>query len=93
MRTCKRLWWIIVTLWLGHRLLCRLVRQALALRIFLSQTKRCSRGHLTPVFGVYQCRCKTILEGFVFRRCPICKQTASYTPCLECGLPLRNPFL
>ena len=93
MRAWKRVCWVLVTFWLGHRSLCRLIRHAFAFRIFLSQTKRCGRGHLTPIYGVYQCRCKALLEGFVFRRCPVCKHTASHTLCLVCALPLKNPFL
>jgi hypothetical protein len=93
MRAWRRIWWIIETLWLGHRLLCRLIRCVFALRIFLSQTRLCSRGHRSPIYGVYQCRCKALLEGFVYRRCPVCRQSCSWTPCVECGLPLQNPFL
>jgi len=83
---------VCVTTWNGHCFLVRVLRRLWGCRIFLGQTKRCARGHLNPLYGVYECRCKAIVEGFVFRRCPVCKASPSWTPCRKCGLPIRNPL-
>lgn len=97
MRVAKQVWhlllWICVTVALGTPLLCKLLRRTWGLRIFLSQISVCPRGHRTPIFGVYECRCKAIIEGFVFQSCPVCGSSAGWTPCRKCGLPIRNPFL
>ena len=83
---------VLTTTWIGHCFLWRQVRRLWAMRILLSETKRCARGHRTPLYGVYECRCKAIVEGFVFRRCSVCRAIPSWTPCRKCGLPLRNPL-
>ena len=93
MKWVKHVIWFLVTVWLGSKLLYRLLKRLWGLRIFLSETRTCPRGHKTPIYGVYECRCRALIEGFVFRKCPVCKESAAWTPCRKCGLPLRNPLL
>ena len=32
-------------------------------------------------------------EGWAFDRCRICGESAGWTPCVICGLPIKNPLL
>ena len=57
------------------------------------QVTSCPRGHLVPLYGVYECACRAIHEGWVFGPCRVCQENCGWTPCLECGLPIGNPFL
>lgn len=56
-------------------------------------TRRCPRGHRVPQYGVFECRsCRSNHEGWVFGRCKVCGDSAGWTPCPICGLPVRNPI-
>ncbi len=87
------LFWFSETVWLGSILMVRSLRFTWGWLHSFQQRRRCPRGHLTPMYGVYECRCKAIIEGHVFSECPACGQSAGWTPCLRCGLPIRNQLL
>ena len=84
--------WVLETTLLGFTWTGQVARQLPRLRGALDETLRCPRGHLMPAFGVYDCACGAVSEGWVFRPCDVCRESAAYTPCLECGLPVLNPM-
>ena len=84
--------WMSTTTWLGAQVLWRLVRLARAWTEIIGQTMRCPRGHIVPTYGVFECRCGALHEGWVFGRCRVCRQAAGWTPCPKCKLPVRNPL-
>ena len=83
--------WLLGTVWIGAVTICRGIRAAFRLRWMFRQTLPCPRGHQTPTYGVYECACGSLHEGYVFARCRVCGMSAGWTPCLICGLPVRNP--
>lgn len=85
-------WWMSATTWLGAQVLWRWARLARAWPEIFGQTMRCPRGHIVPTYGVFECRCGALHEGWVFGRCRVCRQTAGWTPCPKCKLPVRNPL-
>jgi hypothetical protein len=85
--------WACVTVWLGLWAIVRLVRLLVRLPALLSSELRCPRGHRLPAYGVYHCACKAVHEGHIWGRCAVCRQSAGYTPCPECGRPVRNSLL
>ena len=84
--------WVLATVWLGLLTLLRLLRLLIILPGARRQILRCSRGHATPAYGVYECSCGAPHEGWAFGRCHVCGQSAGWTPCLECQLPVINPL-
>ena len=84
--------WFAATVWLGGKALYRVARLTSRWRAILGQTLRCPRGHVVPMYGVFECRCGALHEGWVFGRCRICGQGAGWTPCLTCKLPVRSPL-
>jgi hypothetical protein len=85
--------WVVGTVWLGGSALWRFGRLIGRAATILGQTMRCPRGHIVPVYGVFECRCGALHEGWVFGRCRVCRQTAGWTPCPRCKLPVRSPLL
>lgn len=85
--------WCVGTTWLGLTSLWLTGVLLSRLRAITDQVRRCPRGHEVPVYGVWDCHCGSRLEGWVFVRCPVCRESAGYTPCPACGLPVRNPLL
>ena len=85
--------WVLGTCWIGSRVVYRAVRLLLRWHLVMAETLPCPRGHRTPAYGVFTCVCSALVEGWVFTRCSICGQAAGWTPCGECGLPVRNPIL
>ena len=85
--------WFFETIWLAHCIMVRAIRFGWGWLNSFRETARCPRGHRTPVYGVYECRCRAVVEGWVFSKCRVCRQSAGWTPCLRCGLPVRNPLL
>ena len=99
MSEAKLLWrlcfWTIETIVFGHMYAWRLLKRGIRLPQLFADRLPCPRGHRTPVYGVYECGnrgCHAIFEGYVFSKCPICGQSAGWTPCRRCGLPVRNPM-
>lgn len=58
------------------------------------QYLRCPRGHSSPIHGVFECeRCHFRYEGTVLRcENPECGASTVHTPCIVCGLSIRNPY-
>lgn len=86
-------WWFAVTTWLGGRTITRAARFALRFREALSKVSVCPRGHEVAVFGVYECACRSVHEGYAFARCRVCGQRAGWVPCPTCQLPVLSPFV
>lgn len=84
--------WLVVTLWLGGVALWRTTLLLARWRDVFAEVRPCPRGHPTPMYGVYECRCGALHEGWIFARCRVCGQSAGWTPCSTCGLPIRSPF-
>lgn len=87
------LWWIIETLWLGGRGLVRAGVLCARYRAIFAEVRSCGRGHAVAMYGLFDCHCGSRLEGWVFSNCAVCGESAAWTPCLTCGLPIRNPLL
>jgi hypothetical protein len=85
--------WFLETIWLGGLGLWRIVVLAIRWPDVFAETRLCSRGHATAMYGVFECRCGALIEDWVFARCRICGHSAGWTPCTDCGLPIRNPLL
>ena len=83
--------WFLKTLWLGVDLTWRSLRILFRLRLFFVQVRWCPRGHRVPMYGLYECPCGASHEGWVFGACQVCGESCGWTPCLVCGLPVRNP--
>ena len=92
--TALKVWgWLIETVWLGALATWRLGLLASRWRAVLAEARQCPRGHVTPMYGVFECRCGALVEDWVFARCRVCGQSAGWTPCTVCGLPIKNPLL
>jgi hypothetical protein len=85
--------WMLGTAWLGTSALYRGVRLIVRWRWIVSETLPCPRGHQTPTYGVFECRCGGRIEGWAFSKCPVCLESAGWMPCSICGLVIRNPTL
>ena len=85
--------WFVVTVWLGARVLWQAGVVVSRWRKVFGRHLHCTRGHATAAYGVYECRCGAVVEDWVFARCRVCAQTAGWTPCTSCGLPIKNPLL
>jgi hypothetical protein len=81
------------TIWLGAMGIWRLGRLLARHRQILGQAVRCPRGHRVATYGVYECGCGARHEGWVFGRCRVCGESAGWTPCPNCTLPVRSPLL
>ena len=86
-------WWTMETVWLGGQGILRAIILCVRYREIVAEERRCARGHAVAMYGLFDCRCGGRLEGWAFSRCAICGESAGWTPCLVCGLPLRNPLL
>ena len=87
------LWWTFETLWLGGKALVRGVVLCARYRQIMAEVRTCARGHAVAMYGLFDCSCGSRLEGWVFARCSVCGESAAWTPCPACGLPVRNPVL
>lgn len=85
-------WWCIGTTWLGVRGVVWCGVLLATLPELFAETRRCPRGHDVPQFDVYDCRCGARHEGWAFGRCVVCGESAGWTPCPQCGLPILNPL-
>lgn len=81
-----------MTAWLGLRAMVWCGVLLATLPELVAETRRCARGHLVPQFDVYDCRCGARHEGWAFGRCTVCGDSAGWTPCPVCGLPVLNPL-
>lgn len=90
---CALVVWCVVTFWLGVRALWQATVLLSRMRHVFSRHLFCARGHATPAYGVYECRCSALVEDWVFARCRVCRQSAGWTPCTTCGLPIKNPLI
>lgn len=86
-------WWCLETVWLGAATLWRVGVLISRWKAITAQVQTCDRGHLVPMYGVWDCACGSRFEGWVFASCPICRESAGYVPCARCGLPVRNPLI
>ena len=86
-------WWTIETLWLGAKALVRAAMLCARYRQIMAELRPCPRGHDVSMYGLFDCHCGSRLEGWVFSRCSVCGESAAWTPCPTCGLPVRNPVL
>ena len=84
--------WVVGTTWDGAVAIVHVVRVACRLPRTFKEALPCPRGHVSPVFGVYRCSCGALHEGWAFDRCRVCGHSAGWTPCLVCGLPIKNPL-
>lgn len=85
--------WTAGTAWLGLKVVWRTGVLLSRFKAITSQVRPCPRGHDVPIYGIWDCRCGSRVEGWVFAPCPICRETAGYVPCPICGLPVKNPLL
>jgi hypothetical protein len=83
--------WFLGTFWEGTVAVVRALRCLPGLSRAVRETLSCPRGHEVPVYGVYECTCGALHEGWAFDRCAVCGQAGGWTPCPECSLPVRNP--
>jgi hypothetical protein len=90
--TARVMGWVAATMWLGTVATWRLGVLVSRWRQVMAETRFCHRGHVTPMYGVYECRCGALVEDWVFARCRVCGQSAGWTPCTTCGLPIKNPL-
>ncbi len=92
LRCFQVLAWTLGTSRLGVSAVYRLGRFAGTLGTTLSDTQRCPRGHEVSVYGVYECACGALHEGWAFGPCSVCGQAAGWTPCPVCGLAVVNTW-
>ncbi len=85
--------WTAETTWLGGRSVLRAIVLLTRLRDIRAEVRLCPRGHEVAMYGLFDCHCGARLEGWVFSRCAVCNESAAWTPCLTCGLPVRNPLI
>ena len=84
--------WVLVTLWKGVVAILSGVAFLPRLPAYFRSTRRCARGHAVPMYGVYECQtCRGYHEGWAFGKCSVCGETAGWTPCPQCGLPVKHP--
>lgn len=86
-------WWATETLWLGARAIVRTAVLCARYRKIMAEERPCPRGHAVAMYGLFDCHCGSRVEGWVFARCAVCHESAAWTPCLTCGLPIRSPVL
>lgn len=91
--TARLLRWIAETMWLGAMAVWRLGVLVSRWHQVMSETRCCARGHVTAMYGVFECRCGALVESWVYSHCRVCGQSAGWTPCTTCGLPIKNPLL
>lgn len=89
----ESLWWTTETLWLGARAIMRSVILCTRYRAIVAEVRPCARGHEVAMYGLFECHCGSRVEGWVFARCAVCGESAGWTACVVCGLPVRNPLL
>lgn len=85
--------WTAETLWLGGTSIFRAIVLLTRLRAITAEVRLCPRGHEVVMYGLFDCHCGARLEGWVFSHCAVCHESAAWTPCLTCGLPVRNPTI
>ena len=85
--------WCAGTVWLGVSISWRTGVLLSRYKAIIAQVRLCPRGHEVPVYGIWDCHCGSRVEGWAFAPCQICRESAGYTPCPTCGLPVRNPLL
>jgi hypothetical protein len=85
--------WSLATVAIGVAALWRLGITLSRWPRVLAETLPCPRGHATPMYGVFRCKCGAAVEGWAFALCPVCGQSAGWTPCRVCGLPITNPMV
>lgn len=85
--------WCAGTTWLGVSTLWRTGVLLSRFKAITDQVRRCPRGHEVPLYGIWDCHCGSRVEGWAFAPCSVCRESAGYTPCPTCGLPVRNPLL
>jgi hypothetical protein len=85
--------WVVETLWLGGKSIFRASVLIARYRQITAEVRLCPRGHEVAMYGLFDCHCGARLEGWAFSRCEVCHESAAWTPCLTCGLPVRNPLL
>ena len=85
--------WSLGTMWVGVKSLWRAGVLLLRWKQIGAEVRLCGRRHQVPLYGLWNCGCGSRFEGWAFARCAICRESAAYVPCPECGLPVRNPFL
>ena len=85
--------WCTGTAWLGGTTLWRTGVLLSRFKAITDQVRRCPHGHEVPVYGIWDCQCGSRVEGWAFASCSVCRESAGYTPCQICGLPVRNPLL
>lgn len=88
----RALAWTLGTTWLGGVALIRLGSLLGHLPDLFAEELPCPRGHPVALYGVYDCTCGSVHEGWAFGRCAVCGQSAGWTPCPECSLPVRSPL-
>ena len=91
--TVRLLGWFVETIWFGAVASWRIGVLLSRRRQVMAERRCCERGHLTAMYGVFECRCGALVEDWVFAPCRVCGQSAGWTPCTTCGLPIRNPLL
>lgn len=89
---CRGAAWVVGSIWEGASAIARTLIAVGRFPRALAERLPCPRGHRSPVYGVYRCTCGALHEGWAFDRCRICGHTAGWTPCITCGLPIKNPF-
>lgn len=85
--------WLLRTVWFGMSAFWRVGQFVRRLSWLTAEQRICSRGHRVAMYGLYDCSCGAVHEGWVFGRCEICGTSCGWTPCPTCGLPIRNPLL
>jgi len=84
--------WILGTALLGILALRRATRVAWGWDAIVGESARCPRGHRNVLVGVWECRsCGSVFEGWAFRPCPVCGESAHYVSCERCGLSIKSP--
>lgn len=91
--TARIMGWVVATMWLGMVATWRLGVLVSRWRQVMAETRFCPRGHVTAMYGVYECRCGALVEDWVFARCRVCGQSAGWTPCATCALCIKNPLI
>ncbi len=93
MTTLRVCGWTLATVALGVGAIRAGARLLVRWQSITGNEARCPRGHVTATVGVWQCSCGATFEGWAFRPCPVCRESAGWIPCATCGLPIRSPIL
>ena len=64
-----------------------------AMRTCLKDVIYCPNGHPNKTYGMWECSCSAKYNGWIFGRCPVCKQTCGFFPCSVCGISIKNPMI